>query len=259
MIETMLRAQAHPDYMAAYHEWLADQHEKTAETIGASKQQQLNLLREYGERLANLTPDSPEGQILAAASFSNEALKLLGGNRLGGGLQSFAPSKRQREIIARLGTPGNGRDGKGHQDFEVTLAEMTVAVALDVKEAIQAQQDKGREKGQRIAELEAQVAEAQAGKAAAEAVVADRDADNNSLRQENKELGELNKFLQERLEALDGKPAPEPPEKKTIFGSRRIGTRITKPRPPVSPSGKPTRDRVSMCGPRRTARPKRNW
>ena len=144
MIETMLRKQAHPNYLTTYHEWLADQHEKTAETIGASKQQQLNLLREYGQRLANLTPDSPEGQMLAAASFSSEALKLLGGNKLGRGLQNFAPSKRQREIIARLGTVGNGKDGKGYQDFEVTVAEMAVAAALDVKEEIQGRQDAAR-------------------------------------------------------------------------------------------------------------------
>ena len=223
-LETILREMAHPDYLSAYHDWLRDQHDQTVDQLGAGRKLQADLIREYGERLNTVTPDSPEGQMLAAASFCNEALKQLkhrnGENGFGGGRspQGFVPSESQRRLFGLLGTVGNGKGGKGLQDFEVTVAEMAAAVALDVKEQIDANDESNRVLAARIKELEKEAATAQAAQATVETAVAERDADISALRDENKELGETITFLQERLEALDGKPAPEPPEKKTIFG-----------------------------------------
>jgi hypothetical protein len=220
--ETMLRKEAHPTYLSAYHEWLRDQYEKTTEQFGACRGLQADLIREFGQRLGNVTPASPEAQMLAAASIGNEALKMLrhrNGERGIGALQAFTPSAHQRKIIALLGNAGNGKDGKGHQDFEVTLAETAVAIALDVREEIGRGGDIASQQKERITELEDLLAVTEEAQIAAETVVADRDADNNSLRQENKEFGETITFLQERLEALEGKPAPESaPKKQGLLG-----------------------------------------
>ena len=222
-LETVLREMAHPEYLSAYHDWLRDQHDQTVDQLGAGRKLQADLIREYGERLNNVTPDSPEGQMLAAASFCNEALKQLkhrngeSAFRGQGSPQGFAPSDSQKRLFGRLGTVGNGKDGKGLQDFEVTVAEMAVAAALDVREQVGANRENNRNLTARIEELENEVAAAQTGQAAVEAAVADRDAEVAALRDENRELGETITFLQERVEAIDGS-VPEPPEKKTILG-----------------------------------------
>ena len=86
----------------------------------------------------------------------------------------------------------------------MTVAEMAVAAALDVREQVGANRENNRNLTARIEELENEVAAAQAGQAAVEVAVADRDAEITALRDENRELGETITFLQERLEAIDG-------------------------------------------------------